>query len=43
MSGQTLETFSGALKKDYHPKLRKEAMKKKMQKLAQKELNKRRG
>jgi len=42
MTGQTLTTFAPMLKKDYHPKLRKEALKKKMQELAKEELNKRR-
>ena len=42
MSGQTLATFAPALKKDYKPKMRQEAIKKKIEELAKQKLNKRR-
>lgn len=37
MSGTTLQTFAGALKRNYHPKLRREAIKKKINELAKKQ------
>lgn len=37
VTGQTLERFKGGLKINYHPKLRREAIKKKINELARKE------